>query len=153
MIPAAPAEGRDIVFNPPPGWATPPGFDPRRGHLVDPAWPAAPADWQFWATRPKPRGLVAALKRGWWGPALGGLAVIALVLVLGSTSPSSPADGVGSCWAQSSGSSRFTSVDCSSDSARYRVSAVVSNPDACGSDTVGYFEDTDSVECLVAASH
>jgi hypothetical protein len=144
------AGGQDTVFNPPPGWAVPAGFDPRRGHLADPAWPPAPVGWQLWVTRPKPRGLLAALKRGWWGPLAGSLAVVVLVVlatVVGSSS--SPSDGVGSCWAKGS-NGRLTSVDCSSTSAAYRVSAVVGSPAACGSASPGYFEDANGVECLAA---
>lgn len=148
MTPGPVAGGQDSVFNPPPGWAAPAGFDPRRGHLADPTWPPAPAGWQLWVARPKPRGLLAALRRGWWGPLVGGLAVAVLVvLATVSGSSSSPRDGVGSCWAETS-NGRFTSVDCSSSSATYRVSAVMISPTGCGPTSPGYFENTNGVECL-----
>ena len=46
VIPQAP--GPDFVFTPPPSWGAPTGFDPRKGHVVDPAWPPPPDGWQFW---------------------------------------------------------------------------------------------------------
>lgn len=81
-VPTAPDV--DAVFVPPPGWSVPAGFDPRRGHLPDPAWPAAPEGWEFWAAPPVPgrvAGFVASV-----GPerlVLGGvLATVAVVLVV-----------------------------------------------------------------------
>lgn len=151
MISAAPGGGADTVFNAPPGWLTPAGFDPRRGHLPDPTWPAAPAGWQFWVARPQPRGLVPALKRGWWGPAVGGAVVVLLVLVALLHGPSSPTDGVGSCWTEGSGG-RLTSVDCSSSRAMYRVSSVVARPELCSKPSPGYLEGATGFECLTAMS-
>lgn len=139
----------DTVFNAPPGWQTPAGFDPRRGHPVDPTWPAAPAGWQFWVPRPGSRGPVAALKRGWWGPVLGGVVVLVLVAIATFSGPSSPTDGIGSCWARGS-NDQFASVDCSSSRATYRVSAVVAQARSCPSTSPGYFESTSGIECLAA---
>jgi hypothetical protein len=39
-IPAAP--GPEWLFAAPPTWTAPPGFDPRKGYVVDPTWPPAP---------------------------------------------------------------------------------------------------------------
>jgi hypothetical protein len=38
-----------LVFNPPPGWPTPPdGWQPPAGWVPDPAWPEPPDGWQLW---------------------------------------------------------------------------------------------------------
>lgn len=38
-----------VIFNPPPGWPTPPsGWVPPKGWTPDPAWPAPPPGWQLW---------------------------------------------------------------------------------------------------------
>lgn len=39
----------DLVFNPPPGWPTPPkGWRPPAGWTPDPSWPDPPEGWQLW---------------------------------------------------------------------------------------------------------
>lgn len=39
----------DWVFNPPPGWPSPPlGWTPGPDWQADPSWPPAPEGWQFW---------------------------------------------------------------------------------------------------------
>lgn len=41
------------VFNPPPGWPTPPrDWRPPPGWQPDPSWPSPPPDWQFWVPGP-----------------------------------------------------------------------------------------------------
>ncbi len=49
-----------FVFNPPPGWPTPPeGWVPPEDWSPDPSWPAPPAGWAFWtpvpSVAPEPR--------------------------------------------------------------------------------------------------
>lgn len=58
-------DGRDVVFNPPPGWPQPPeGWTPPRGWKPDPAWPEPPPGWQLWlprdASAARPDGVRAA---------------------------------------------------------------------------------------------
>ena len=44
-----------VIFNPPPGWPTPPtGWVPPKGWKPDPAWPAPPPGWQLWIADGKP---------------------------------------------------------------------------------------------------
>lgn len=144
-VPPAPSPGGDVVFVPPPGWTPPPGFDPRRGHPVDPTWPPAPAGWVFWAPVPAPRGLGAALRRGWWGPAIL-LAVVALIVVAVVASPepgtAGPSTGVGSCWKEGSGD-RIFPADCSDSAARYVVTDVVLDPASCPETGEGYLDPFD----------
>jgi hypothetical protein len=47
----ASSEPAGTMFNPPPGWPVPLGFQPSRDWTPNPSWPAAPAGWQFWITR------------------------------------------------------------------------------------------------------
>jgi hypothetical protein len=43
----------NFVFNPPPGWPTPPPeWRPVPGWKPDPSWPPAPDGWTFWLPRP-----------------------------------------------------------------------------------------------------
>jgi hypothetical protein len=51
-----------FVFNPPPGWPTPPaGWVPPEGWRPDPTWPPAPPGWSFWIQAPAaPVGTVSA---------------------------------------------------------------------------------------------
>ncbi|GEA87226.1 LppU/SCO3897 family protein [Cellulomonas cellasea] len=147
-IPFAP--GVDARFTAPPGWAVPAGFDPRRGHLPDPAWPAAPDGWEFWAAPPAPgraAGFVASA-----GPtrlALGGiLAVVAVALVLGQVRGDDGAtDGVGSCW--SAGTTDVRAVGCDDSAAAYRVTSVVDSAVSC-TGPAGYLEDGSRLLCLEA---
>lgn len=40
-----------LVFNPPPGWPTPPaGWKPPKGWSPDPDWPEPPPGWQLWVS-------------------------------------------------------------------------------------------------------
>jgi hypothetical protein len=42
----------DLVFNPAPGWPTPPaGWTPNEGWTPDPGWPPAPPGWPLWVPR------------------------------------------------------------------------------------------------------
>lgn len=151
-VPQAPSAGADVAFQAPPGWTVPAGFDPRRGHLVDPAWPAAPDGWQWWAPAPRPRGFGAWVRRAGWGPLLLGSLLIGFFLIL-AFDESSPVDGVGSCWTsagQTDGS--FVPVDCTDTSAEVVVDSVVTSPDQCPF-TEMYFEvGSSSYQCLRLAS-
>lgn len=54
-----------FVFNPPPGWPTPPpGWKPPTDWVPDPTWPKAPDDWVFWipASDAEPGDSAAAVK-------------------------------------------------------------------------------------------
>ncbi|MGW6128929.1 LppU/SCO3897 family protein [Cellulomonas sp. NPDC055163] len=147
-IPLAP--GTDAAFAPPPGWTVPAGFDPRRGHLPDPAWPAAPEGWEFW-TAPRNPGRAAGFVAG-VGPTkliLGGvLAVVAVFLVLGQVFDDDVAtDGMGSCW--SAGTTDVRAVACGDSAAVYRVTSVVESAVSC-TGPAGYLEDGTRFLCLEA---
>lgn len=54
-LPPRPAasKGKRWVFNPPPGWPTPPTeWQPPADWHPDPSWPPAPAGWDFWSPAP-----------------------------------------------------------------------------------------------------
>lgn len=153
MIPAAPSHDGTIAFQPPPGWDVPHGFDPRRGHLADPAWPGAPDGWQFWGPAQRPTGFLPWVRRVGWGPLLLGslatLVVVAVATADDSVASQSPADGIGSCWAADAGqTARFHPVDCASEDAQFRVVSEVTSPEECGATSQGYFEVGDRVQCL-----
>ncbi|WP_265521585.1 excalibur calcium-binding domain-containing protein [Oerskovia flava] len=51
----------DRVFNPPPGWPTPPeDWKPDSTWKPDPSWPPAPAGWNFWPEREVESATLAA---------------------------------------------------------------------------------------------
>ena len=57
--------GDDLVFNPPPGWPTPPrGWTPPLGWAPDPSWPAPPEGWQLWLPAASTDGSAAAESAG-----------------------------------------------------------------------------------------
>lgn len=159
MIPAAPAAA--VRFNPPPTWQAPAGFDPRRGHLSDPAWPAATEGWEFWVTDPGapvglngaptttlPRGRLEAGERRRLVLTLGGLAVLVVVLVWAGVvggKDDEVATGVGSCW---TGGAWAEPVSCDAADAAYVVESKVSTPQLCPVSSPGYLEDGDDVLCL-----
>lgn len=155
-IPAAPDP--TWQFATPPAWPAPPGFDPRKGHVVDPTWAAAPEGWQFWV---RPVIPAEARRRNWsgvpwWRVALGAAALL-LAVSRFFTGGSSGADtGVGSCWSQDSGS-KYVPVSCSDSSATYRVVSQVGSPDSCPQTSDSYLDsavDGDSrYECLVPITH
>ncbi|WP_448630079.1 hypothetical protein [Cellulomonas soli] len=156
MMPAAPPvpsstpPGAGTSFQAPPGWQVPSGFDPRRGHLVDPAWPAAPEGWQFWAPTPRPGGFLGWVKRAGWGPILLGslLLLIAIALVTTGGDTSDTGTGVGSCWSADSPTSQFHTVDCASDAAQYEVISEVGSVQECADPQGPYFEVGSLVQCL-----
>lgn len=44
----------ELIFNPPPGWPTPPqGWRPPKGWSPDPCWPPPPQGWQLWIPIPQ----------------------------------------------------------------------------------------------------
>ena len=147
MIPAPPPGA--VRFNPPPQWLAPEGFDPRRGHLVDPAWPPAPEDWELWVPDAPPvgRGLLGSERLR----LLGGLAVAALAVFLafqfftGGSGGSST--GVGSCWSGVEGG-EMDPVPCDSSRATHQIESRVSNPDDCPLTSGGYFVDGNSYLCV-----
>lgn len=158
MIPAAPDVG--VRFNPPPAWTVPAGFDPRRGHLTDPAWPTAPEGWSFWvadpvlgrerATLPSatlPRGKLESGERRRVLIALACLVGVGGLVVWGSSiSDDEVTTGVGSCW--TGGGEWLKPVSCDSSDAAYVVEERVSTPDACPASTPVYLEDRDDILCL-----
>lgn len=167
MIPAPPP-GVATRFSPPPTWAVPTGFDPRRGHLPDPTWPAAPEGWTFWvpdaeagreraqvptASLPVPTGLVRGERRR-LGITLGALAVLVVgVIWLASATGDDDgreAPGVGSCWAERSGG-WLSEVPCGPGRADYVVVEVAATPEQCGLSTDGYVEIEGDILCLEPA--
>jgi hypothetical protein len=155
-IPAAPGPGWSFVS--PPGWTSPQGFDPGRGHVVDPTWPDAPEGWQFWT---KPAVPAAArdnvfARIGWWRIALGALAIILLVSRFTGTGSSSPATGVGSCWKLANGTS-YTPVECADSSATVQVVSQTSDPSTCNSNGPGFLDSQQDgptrYQCLKSVSH
>lgn len=137
-----------VQFNPPPGWTPPPGFDPRRGHLFDPTWPAAPAGWEFWVPMVRPPRMNRS-QRKQLALALG-IAVVLTALLMFALPRSAGGEvptGLGSCWAQAS--SGYEAVRCSSDEATLRIEREVSDPSSCPESSPGYFESGGVVQCLV----
>lgn len=160
MIPAAPPGA--VRFNPPPTWTAPSGFDPRRGHLSDPTWPAPPEGWPFWVMDPaaavvgQPGGPTTTLPRGRLEGGekrrlfitLGVIALVVVALVWAGASGNNDeeaAPGVGSCW---TGGQQAYLVPCSSARAEYIVGSVVTNADQCPVTSPGYLEEGDAVLCL-----
>lgn len=136
-IPAAPAP--EYVFQIPPNWPAPEGFDPRHGYVIDPTWADAPAGWTYWA---KPRlGLKHRLPRPSVGVAVRiviGLAAIGL-LVSRFSSGGGPGEGVGSCWASGDGD-KFKAVSCTDSRALYRVPSEVADPNLCPDGSNSYLD-------------
>lgn len=158
MIPAEPTEG--VRFNPPPAWTVPAGFDPRRGHLADPAWPTPPDGWAFWVTDPAatvgqsgvptttvPRGHLEAGERRRLVLTLCGVALFIGLIVWASMSGGKDEEltGVGSCWA---GDERVYPMSCDSANADYIVETEVTTPEQCPMSSSGYVEEGDNVLCL-----
>lgn len=151
MTTIPPSPGPGWVFNPPPGWNAPAGFDPAKGHVVDPTWPDAPPDWQFW-TEPPPipvslsgstPGRSGLSRTTWIRIGIGAFAIILLITRLTWLFGSGQDTGVGSCW-KSNGGTQYTPVDCSDPAAAYKVSATVSDPDSCPSSSDSYLETNES---------
>jgi hypothetical protein len=142
MTALPPAPGPEYVFTPPPSWTAPQGFDPRRGHVVDPSWPPAPDGWQFW-TRPilpsATRFADGLNKVGKARILFGAVALILVVVRLGGFFGGGPATGVGSCWEGANGS-KSKPVDCSDSSAQYRVIAQTSDLDQCPAAADSYLD-------------
>lgn len=152
----APAGAR---FNPPPSWPVPTGFDPRRGHLADPTWPAPPEGWSFWVADPTvgregatlpstrlPRGKLEAGERRRLALVLAGLLVVGVPLVWWAVTSEEPvAEGVGSCW---TGDEWAEPVSCDSSEAVYTVEEEVTSPEQCSQSSPGYFEEGGTVLCL-----
>ncbi len=159
MIPAPPAGA--VRFNAPPTWTVPQGFDPRRGHLSDPAWPAPPEGWSFWITDPAaavasgvptttlPRGRLEAGERRRLVITLGGIALVIVLLVWAAVSSGGSEEeatpGVGSCW---TGGEWVDMVPCSSADAEYVVESKVGSPEQCPMSSPGYLEEGDDILCL-----
>ncbi|MCV2393122.1 hypothetical protein OEB99_02260 [Actinotalea sp. M2MS4P-6] len=162
MIPAPP-EGASVLFNPPPGWAAPAGFDPRRGHLVDPAWPSAPEGWAFWLPDASAGREHAALPSTTLRPTQAEarsvrlrnrlIVVGAVVVVVGiglaawaGLASSSNQPGAGSCWG---GSSEWLhEVPCSSAEADYVAVGRTASPDECPYTSDTYLDLGDAILCL-----
>jgi hypothetical protein len=152
-VPQAP--GPEFVFAAPPGWSAPQGFDPRRGHVVDPSWPAAPDGWQFW-TLPVVHGSArlgnGLNKIGKVRILFGAIALIVVLSRLSGLFGDGPATGVGSCWDAGDGS-KSAPVDCSDSAAQYRVIAEVADPNVCPEASDTYLDSKDDgparFKCLV----
>jgi hypothetical protein len=95
-IPDAP--GPDYAFTPPPNWPAPPGFDPRRGHIVDPTWPEPPPDWQFWTKAAVPVAVRAGVSRGTWVRIAIGVVILIFVVSRFVSGGSDAGTHTGSCW-------------------------------------------------------
>jgi hypothetical protein len=128
--------------------------------VVDPTWPAASRDWQFWAEpAPIPRAMARTGRhisgRTWVRIAIG---VVALGLIISRfvSGGSSSNTGIGSCWTPSTGTS-YSPVACSDSSARYRVVSQVADPNACPVASTSYLDSGDAgstrYQCLVPVSH
>jgi hypothetical protein len=158
VIPVGPDAA--VRFNPPPGWVVPAGFDPRRGHLADPAWPSAPEGWAFWVPdatlgRESVQGSLpsATLPRGKVEPrerrrVVIALACVAVVAILGFWGASAGDDdvstGAGSCWTDAGGD-QVEAVSCDSSRAAYVVDEVVGTPGQC---SASYIEYEGSILCM-----
>jgi hypothetical protein len=150
-----PAPGPEYVFTPPPSWGTPEGFDPRRGHVVDPSWPSAPDGWQFWTLPivPPATRFGNGLNRIGKGRILfGAIALVFVVIRLGGLFGGGPATGVGSCWEGANGS-KSKPVDCSDSSAKFRVIAQTPDPYQCPAASDSYLDSKEDgasrYKCLV----
>jgi hypothetical protein len=140
VLPAPP--GPEYVFTPPCSWGAPQGFDPRRGHVVDPAWPPAPDGWQFWTlpvVSQSTRFGDGLNKIGKVRILFGAIAVIFVLSQLVGLFGGGPATGVGSCWEGADGS-KSTPVDCSDSSAQFRVIAETSDPTVCPAAANSYLD-------------
>jgi hypothetical protein len=156
VLPQAP--GPDFVFTPPPTWGAPAGFDPRRGHVVDPSWPPAPDGWQFWTlpiVSPSTRLGNGLNKVGKVRIVFGVLALLFVGLRLVGGFGGDPPSGVGSCWKVADGS-KYTVVDCTDSSARYRVIAEAPDPNQCPASSDSYLDSKEDgaarYKCLVPVS-
>lgn len=147
MIPAPPLGA--VLFNAPAEWKAPAGFDPRRGHLMDPSWPPAPEGWQFWVpdTSAERRGLAGSERLR----LLGGLGVAALGIFLAfqffTGGAGGVPTGVGSCWSGVE-SGEMEAVACDSPRATHRIESRVLNPEDCPVTSNGYFEDGNAYLCV-----
>jgi hypothetical protein len=153
VLPQAP--GPDFVFTPPPSWGAPAGFDPRRGHVVDPTWPPAPDGWQFWTlpvVSPSARFGNGLNKVGKLRIVFGIVAVLLLGSRLTGLFGGGPDTGVGSCWNAADGS-KSEPVDCSDSAARFKVTAEEPDPSQCPAGSTSYLDtrkDGDArYKCLV----
>jgi len=149
MVP--PPSEPDVEFNPPPNWPVPLGFDPRLGHLADPAWPAAPLGWTFWVRRARPAAGLRYVRRvGPWRLVAGiAVALVAVGFVVRAVDRQSFPTGVGSCWAPGgTAADRYQPVRCGSPEARYTVESEVTDTAQCPESSDSYFDDGDIVQCL-----
>jgi hypothetical protein len=156
VIPQAP--GPEFVFTPPPSWNAPAGFDPRRGHLVDPVWPPAPDGWQFWnqpVIPPATRFMSRLNSVGKVRIVIGVLAVLFVLSRFFGVFGGGPPTGLGSCWKGADGS-KYTPVDCSDSSAQYKVNAEESDPALCPPPADSYLDSkkdgASRYKCLVPIS-
>lgn len=146
-------------FNPPPAWGAPEGFDPRRGHLSDPAWAPAPEGWQFWVPDPAagadpsvvlphtslPRGRLESRERLRLVLAVTVLLGLAGVIMWAVAESEPPPPGVGSCWR---GDEWMYEVPCSSSEATHIVESRVTEPEDCSLTSSSYLEEGDMILCL-----
>lgn len=143
-----------LRFNPPPGWDAPYGFDPRKGHLLDPAWPPPPPGWELWVRPPRSEHRDNVLTRVGAPRLVGGLLIagLAVLLIFHSVDSSTTPTGVGSCWAAGTGAGdQFEAVRCDSDRAEYTVDSEVADPSQCPVTSAMYFETGGVVQCLSKA--
>lgn len=147
MIPPPPTP--DAQFNPPPNWRVPIGFDPRRGHIPDPAWPSPPTGWPFWVRPTRTMGSRGYLSNLSAGKIIGGviLAFFAIGLAVQQLDLATTPKGEDSCWARVSGN-EYEPVRCSSGDADYVVTDTVSSPTQCPPSVRRYFEDNGEILCL-----
>ena len=121
----------------PPKLARPPGFDPRRGHLVDPSSASsAPPGWQFWvsvAPQRRPMSLLSKIALAIGILMALGAAGRLIHTVDAATTPS----GVGSCWTAKNSTGTITPVRCSDRTAHYTVVSEVASEADCPAIAVG----------------
>jgi hypothetical protein len=158
MIPDPP-DGAAVVFNPPPGWSTPMGFDPRRGHLADPTWPSPPEGWAFWVADSSAGPERAALPSVALPPTKeqAGKERRRLVIILGvvglimggaiflAVNTPEPVPDVGSCW--SGNGDWLNEVPCGPE-ADYVAVKQATTPQGCRFSSGGYLEFGDAFLCL-----
>jgi hypothetical protein len=132
---------RTWAFNPPPTWRTFPGFDPRLGHVPDPTWPPAPADWVWWVPNPARAYAYAPPPRSKYRKPLRVVlfGLVAMVMITGFVAnlfngwADRPTTGVGSCWAPDG--KGLIAVSCKSDRATYTLVGDVKSPSSCPPET------------------
>jgi hypothetical protein len=148
-----PATSADLEFNPPPNWPAPAGFDPRRGHTVDPTWPEPPIGWTFWTKSAKQASGSWITRVGRRRLLSGTLTtLIAIFFLIQHFTTASIPSGVGSCWAPvGSSTEKFEPVRCGSTEAMYKVEKLVSNAADCPDTSEGYFEDNGKFLCASSA--